>query len=328
MGLETNFNGVDDLNQSWPTNAADPVSEGANHLRGIKKSLQGGFGGNGTYADQKFTGAVVTRTVAAGMSWLLSSIERGRITVTSLSEMFIEASSASGVLGLRAKDSGGITRPIWVLTALAAGSQLYHAAAAVLSTRTNGVAVRSGAGADPVLGFETAAAVDRGSVTGAAAGITIAALTGTAVNLGPAGATPVAVGVATMSAGTRTITNVVAPVNVTDAATKGYADGLNAGIKRIAAGVLTAPSTITKQVGCTVADGGLGLWTITLATPLSSINSGVVNMCLFGSSVTAVGICQYTITSTTSIQLQTYQGGSTNSLTDKNVTFEVLDLGP
>lgn len=328
MGLETNFNGVDDLNQSWPTNAADPVSEGANHLRGIKKAVQGGFGGDGTRADLKFTGAVVMRTVTAGVTWLLSSIERGRITVTAASELFIEASSSSGVVGLRAKDAGGITRPIWVLTALAAGSQLYHAAAAVLTTLTNGVAVRSGAGTDPVLGFQTAAGLDRGNVTAAATGITVASPTGTFVAMGPVGSAVVSINASTISAGTRSVTNVVNPTNAQDAATKAYIDALNPfGFKVIAAGSMAAPSTITKQKGCTIAKGSTGNWQITLTTPLSAVGNGVVLVTGIGGPAVSVQLNQALIATTTAISVSTFQGGSTNTLADKDVAFIVLDLG-
>lgn len=327
MGLETNVQGVDDLNPAWPISATDPVSEGSAHLREIKKAVQATTGGNGTYADLKYAAAVVVRTITAGASWLLSGIERGRITVTAASELFIEASSASGIVGLRAKDAAGTTRPIWVLTALAAGSQLYHAAGAVLTTLTNGVAIRSGAGVDPVLGFQTAAGVDRGNITAAAAGITVASLTGTAVNLGPAGVAPVVVGALTISAGTRTVQNVVNPTAAQDAATKAYTDSFTGGFKALAAGTLAAAGTVTKAKGCTVVKGAAGIWTITLTTALSAVANGLVQVTGIGASGTAVQINQAIITSTTSITLSTYQGGSTNTLTDKDVGFLVLDLG-
>ena len=43
MGLET-FGFIDDLNPDFPL-SSDPVSEGDDHLRGIKLSVQGSIGG-------------------------------------------------------------------------------------------------------------------------------------------------------------------------------------------------------------------------------------------------------------------------------------------
>lgn len=331
MGVETNYDGIDDLNAAWPTAAGDPVSQGPDHLRGLKKTLQAGFGGDGTRADVKHAGAVVLRSVAGGISWLLSSIERGRVTVTALGELFIEASSASGVLGLRAKDAAGTTRPVWVLTALAAGSQLYHAAGAVLTTISNGVAVRSGSGADPVLGFQTAAGVDRGNISAFGSGVVITALTGTAVTLGPAGVTGVAVGVTSMSAGNRAVTNVANPTGAQDAATKAYADGLvgGAGAKTLALGLLTPPGT-SKLKGCTVAKISTGRWTVTLTTALSAVgNACVLATCGGGTGVpTETGLASYTVTSTTTVDIWTREVNDAATLVDLPVSFKVIDIGP
>ena len=46
MGLETQFNSIDDLNVSWPL-GTDPKSEGDNHLRGIKNAIKGNVRGDG-----------------------------------------------------------------------------------------------------------------------------------------------------------------------------------------------------------------------------------------------------------------------------------------
>ena len=42
MPLESNVNGIEDLNAAWPT-ATDPKSEGDDHLRNIKLGIQGTF---------------------------------------------------------------------------------------------------------------------------------------------------------------------------------------------------------------------------------------------------------------------------------------------
>ena len=47
MGLEANFDNLDDLNESWPLNT-DPVSEGAAQLRGVKTAIHGNINGSGT----------------------------------------------------------------------------------------------------------------------------------------------------------------------------------------------------------------------------------------------------------------------------------------
>lgn len=46
MGLET-FGFIDDLNPDWPL-GTDPVSEGDDHIRGVKLSVQGSIGGDAT----------------------------------------------------------------------------------------------------------------------------------------------------------------------------------------------------------------------------------------------------------------------------------------
>lgn len=46
MGLETQFDNIDDLNADWPEDT-DPFAEGAPQLRGIKSALQGNVEGNG-----------------------------------------------------------------------------------------------------------------------------------------------------------------------------------------------------------------------------------------------------------------------------------------
>jgi len=47
MAVESQYSNIGDLNPSWPT-PTDPVSEGDDHLRGIKSALQGNVQGSGT----------------------------------------------------------------------------------------------------------------------------------------------------------------------------------------------------------------------------------------------------------------------------------------
>lgn len=47
MAVESQYSNIGDLNPSWPT-PTDPVSEGDDHLRGIKNALQGNVQGSGT----------------------------------------------------------------------------------------------------------------------------------------------------------------------------------------------------------------------------------------------------------------------------------------
>lgn len=64
MGLETQFDNLEDLNPDWPL-GTDPKSEGDNHLRGVKLALRGNIRGDGA----------VTQLLVAGEPKVLATPE-------------------------------------------------------------------------------------------------------------------------------------------------------------------------------------------------------------------------------------------------------------
>ena len=75
MGLESQFNFIDDLNDTNPNNSPDQVKEAAAHMRGIKQAVQGSFPNLGSLA--------VTLTAAELNGILAAQVPVGGISMFS-----------------------------------------------------------------------------------------------------------------------------------------------------------------------------------------------------------------------------------------------------
>ena len=144
MPLETQFNNIADLNPAWPL-STDPVEEGADHLRGIKNSLQGNVQGSGTVTGL-YNGSVnkplgtVVQTRADGLAVrdsgsgnpLMRGISSADVEQWNIGniggELTIRSLVLAGDIFIQWKDAGGATRTAIFVDGVGGGVVLRHIA--------------------------------------------------------------------------------------------------------------------------------------------------------------------------------------------------------
>ena len=74
MGLETDFDYLNDLNVTWPE-GTDPVSEGDNHIAGVKNAIRSAINNDGTFTSLFLAGDEAVRLEGAAAKFLLRYID-------------------------------------------------------------------------------------------------------------------------------------------------------------------------------------------------------------------------------------------------------------
>ena len=177
MGLETQFDNLDDLNSDWPL-GTDPKSEGDNHLRGIKLALKGNITGDGTGTQLK-VGARATLLESDGIHELRSNV-LGSSNVVRLSSEdgvvpWVDLLSDGTLARLQNRRPGGVVYltgrnaadggDVDLLSADPGGAvTLRNNGAQVFNTTSSGIDVRDASGSFPVVALLDDAGGSLGSV--------------------------------------------------------------------------------------------------------------------------------------------------------------------
>lgn len=158
MGLEL-FGNIDDLNPLFPL-GTDPKSEGDDHIRGVKESLQGNVSGDD--AETRLLAAGVPALVAkAGATDIIgSALSMFAADLTMLMRMLNNGASdvgvvitmaAGGFIQIAETDGGGVQGNTWIGMTRAGGVQLSFAGDQRFVTSVAGVQVTGQARVDELL---------------------------------------------------------------------------------------------------------------------------------------------------------------------------------
>jgi hypothetical protein len=122
VGLETDFDYLDDLNVTWPL-GTDPVSEGDNHVAGLKNAIRSAINNDGTFTSLFLATVEALRLEGAAAKFFLRYLD-----VLSSLDISTGLRAANNEGGLTLTTDGGITTLAITDDALAALSAVFIAA--------------------------------------------------------------------------------------------------------------------------------------------------------------------------------------------------------
>ncbi len=178
MGLEASFDNIDDLDPLFPLDN-DAVEEGDDHLRGIKKALQGTITGDAASVELRIAdGATIAVQVLAESIHSLTELNQAQRLLASnfVGGVDLSVAGGSGVASINNLDSLGAVKDPYMTFDPLGDTSLFHAGLLTIKTAAFGMQVVDETTDAPQIRLVGAASELHAQIFANAAGLTMKSL--------------------------------------------------------------------------------------------------------------------------------------------------------